>query len=255
MSEAGHHHHGGHGGGHAMHAPGGDGASIAQIFGLDGGGLDGGSHGTHHNFLTHLLGLDHDAHGHGGGEHGAHGEMAQHMPSHSAGWNSALQSVKLSDALQGINVTPNFLFILMFFGFICWLFVIYWVRHHEPLANGVLGTAAAHSATEAADRRILAGTKYAFPNRTCEAMGDIYVPMPAGARPLSDAPSTLSSMPLPTPPLPPMPSPDPKPMPLSYAGLPAPGIYAASFGQPQAGAYMVPEQHASGARMKMIVNR
>jgi hypothetical protein len=247
LSEAGQqHHHGGHGG-HSLHSPGGgDGQSFSQFFDFGGGDS------PQHNFLTHLLGLDHDAHGHGGGD-GLHGDMAQHMPSHSAGWNSALQSIKLSDVLQGINVTPNFLFIVMFFGFIAWLFVIYWVRHHEPLANSVLGISAAHAPTANADRQLLAKTKFAFPNGTCESMGDIYVPgVPdVAVRPhgLGVASAAASSMPMPAPPVPPVPPPTPQPMPLSmaptaYSVLPSEGAYMPAFGQP-----------APVARLKMIVNR
>jgi hypothetical protein len=259
MSEAGQQHHqhghGGHGG-HAMHSPGGgDGQSLAQLLGLGGDGA-----APQHNFLSHLLGLDHDAHVHGGG----HGDMGG-GPSHSAGWNSALQSVKLSDALEGIKVTPNMLFICMFFCFIAWLGVIYWVRHHEPLANSVLGTAAAHCATSAADRQILAGTKYAFPGRTCAEMGDIYVPGSSPPAPSSGSAEAqpdrshlaFSAMPLPVPPIPAPPFPEPKPVPLSgNSVLPQPGPYMPVFGQPvQTNAFFVPEPESSGTRLKVIVNR
>ncbi|HEY9789385.1 MAG TPA: hypothetical protein V6D22_03230 [Candidatus Obscuribacterales bacterium] len=255
MSEAGQHHQHGHGG-QAMHSPGsgGDGQSLGQLLGLGG---DGGA--PQHNFLSHLLGLDHDAHVHGGG----HGDMGG-APSQSAGWNSALQSVKLSDALEGIRVTPNMLFICMFCCFIAWLGVIYWVRHHEPLANSVLGTAAAHCATSAADRQILAGTKYAFPTRTCEEMGDIYVPSPAPALAGSaeahpdHSRLAFSAVPLPAPPAPAPPFPEPKPVPLAgNTAFSQPGSYMPVFSQQrvQSNAFFVPEPESAGTRLKMIVNR
>lgn len=248
MSEAGQQHHGGHGG-HAVHSPGGGDGGFGNF--LDMGGGD----GHHHNFLSHLLGLDHDAHSHHGGHAGAEGLA----PSQSTGWNSALQSLKLSDALQGINVTPNFLFILLFLGFFSWLFVIYWVRHHEPLANSVLGVAAARSATAAEDRRLIAGTKYAFPTRTCPSMGDIYVPgVPeVTSLPQHGAVVAAESVKLPTPPVPPIPAPNPEPMPLasSYGVLPGPGAYSPQFGQPAPHAFYVPQAIGGSSRVKMIVNR
>jgi hypothetical protein len=173
--------------------------------------------------------------------------------------------------LQGINVTPNFLFILLFAGFIGWLFVIYWVRHHEPLANSVLGTSVASSPTAAADRRLIAGTKIAFPTRTCAEMGDIYVPTPqapaaANAAAAATLPANTSSfgtaMSLPPAPVPiPAPAPDPQPTPLSFAAAPATtgtGLYPAPVYAPPAAvgsAFLVPEPQPAGARVKMIVNR
>jgi hypothetical protein len=275
MSEAGQQHHGGH----SLHVPGGsggEGQSFAQLLGV---GADG--QGSH-NFLSHLLGLDHDAHGHAGGLHGGDGASA--TPSQSTGWNSALQSVKISDALQGINVTPGFLFILLFLGFICWLYVIYWVRHHEPLANSVLGVGAPMTRMSQVDRQLLNGTKYAFPQHTTNETGDIYVPgvpespVPSLSLSLDKAGSVQAAplMPMPAPPIPPQPAPPPQPTPLSgnqaylsrparmqfaaqapsgYGVLPAPGVYVPSFGQPAAqSAYLAPLD-ASGSRLRMFVNR
>lgn len=257
MSQPGHHGvHGGHGG---------DGANFAQ--GLD-MGHQGHGHGGH-NFLSQLLGLnqDHGAHGaHGHGQHGlhhAHEHAAHGGPSQSAGWNSALQALKLSDALQGINVTPNFLFLVLFVGFTGWLFVVYWIRHHEPLANTVLGTGAAHSATAEADRRLVAGIKRTLPVRVSKDSGDIYVPG-ATTAPFPNemshsqcsgsaayAVSPEASMPLPPPPLPTPPGPQPQPTPLGVYGYAAPQPYAA----PPQDAYLVPIQASAGTRVKMIVNR
>lgn len=114
-------------------------------------------------FIAHLLGLDHE---HPSGNGGS-------SPDKSAG---ALQGVKLSDAMAGIKLTPNFMFFLLFLGFFLWLFVIYWVRHHEPLANQVLGTPKAHPHKSAIDRQLVAGIKGAFPVQTSATTGEIYVP-------------------------------------------------------------------------------
>jgi hypothetical protein len=241
MSEHGHHHHGGHSGHGAVQAgSGGDTNSLAQALGLGPG------HNHGHNFLSHLLGLDHDHH--------AHGQHGQQM-----GWSSALQALKLSDAFQGINVTPNFLFILLFVGLLSWLYVIYWIRHHEPLANSVLGTAAAQSRTAAADRQLVAGIKYALPFRTSASTGDFYVPSPGAAQAEPQTAGLSSINPMPAPPVPPQPMPQPTPLGTSDLQLGAGGIaaYAPSFAQPGLAhnAYMVPVQAAAGTRVKMIVNR
>ena len=239
-------------GAHTVHAPnGGDGQSLANFGGLD-------KHG--HNFISHLLGLDHDAHV-GAPVHSssfssnAQGQALQ-APTSRVSWTKALGAVKLSDVLQGVKLTPNMLFIMLYASFVGWLFVIYWIRHHEPLANSVLGTSAPGSATAAADRRIIAGTKFAVPVRTSSETGDIYIPgndqssYNAPPRQLGNyfAPT---SFPLPAPPVPPTPAPEPQPMPLT--GIPLSPGYGAGYGQP--GAYMVSEPESSGSRVKMIVNR
>ncbi len=113
----------------------------------------------------------HDA----GGEHGMQtGHEGQGNASTTAAWNSSFRSVKLSDMLQGINITPNFMLAMLFLGFTSWLFVVYWIRHNEPLANQVLGTPTAGAPTSHADRRIVAGAKFALPIRNHGA--DFYTP-------------------------------------------------------------------------------
>lgn len=111
--------------------------------------------------ISHLLGLD-------------------HAQSSSAGTNSHVlaffKSIKLSDLFQGVKFTPTFMFFLLFFGFFLWIFVIYWVRHHEPLANQVLGSSKADAQKALADRRLVNGIKNAFPVQTSSSTGEIYVP-------------------------------------------------------------------------------
>ena len=98
------------------------------------------------------------------------------MPSQSTIWSTALQGIKLTDALRGIRVSPNFLFFVLFCGMFFWLFVVYFIRHHEPFANQVLGTGAARSASASQDRQIVAGVREAFPVRMSANTGSVYVP-------------------------------------------------------------------------------
>lgn len=155
MHDGGMHHHGG-----------GEGINIASLLGLN-------QH-QHHGFLGHLLGLDHNVH------HG-HGQMG-HAPIGNPGqmpfWAAALQAIKPGTFFQGINISANFWLAMMFLGFISWLFVVYWIRHHEPFANQVLGTGAAQSATANYDRRMMAEIREAIPINNSAQGETIYVPDP-----------------------------------------------------------------------------
>ena len=111
-----------------------------------------------HKLLAHLLGLD------------------EKKPAQTKGWTPSLKGLKLSDAFAGITFTQNFMWMVLFFGFFGWLFVIYWVRHNEPLANQVLGKPHDHAPTAAADRALVAGIKKVLPVRTSNKTGDFYVP-------------------------------------------------------------------------------
>lgn len=97
-------------------------------------------------------------------------------PSTTAAWNPGIKGVKFSDMLQGINVTPNFMLAMLFLGFTAWLFVIYWIRHNEPLANKVLGSPEAGAPLALQDRQIVNATKNALPIRTNARMGNFYTP-------------------------------------------------------------------------------
>jgi hypothetical protein len=236
------------------------------------------------NLLSNLLGLDENP-GQGMAQP-LQGQATKEVERPQSGWGATLQSLKLSDALQGINVTPNFLFLLLFLGFAGWLWVVYWIRHNEPLANSVLGTHTAQSTTTHADRSMLAGIKKTLPVRTSNNMGDYYVPIPhqggiaasgdyghggAGAyaypphtalpahspaHPQAVVPQQHAMMPTPSMPVPqpmPMPAP-PQPTPLSYNYNP----YAAPqqpYYQPHGTAYMVPVQQPQGTRLKTVVHR
>jgi len=181
-------------------------------------------------------------------------------PQGSSTWTSALRGLKLSDALQGINVTPNTLFLILFLGMGLWLYVVYWVRHHEPLANRVLGTGAAQSATAQADRRLVGRMRNALPFHTGPTTGALYVPnspdaLAAGtAAPPYGAPA---APPAPANPLPGaasagMPASGPVSLPLDQAG-PQPQAGCASEQVP--GAYKLPIQTGGLTRLKTVVSR
>lgn len=141
-------------------------------------------------FFAHLLGLDHELPQSKTAVLSSRVSVSEQEPA-----QSAFKGLKLSDLFQGIKLTPNFMFFLLFFGFFLWIFVIYWVRHNEPFANQVLGTPKADSKKAAADRRIVAGIKNAFPVQTSATTGEVYVPGVPSAQPSSQQHHSLYGAP------------------------------------------------------------
>lgn len=181
-----HDHHDGHGDhGHGDHG--------FDHFGDDHGGDHDHDHDHDHDsshqghnqglkgLIARLLGLDRDAGALGGGEAGGeaghgHGAEPGTSPSQSVMYSNAVAGISLSEAFQGIRITPNFLYLCLFAGFTFWLFVVYWIRHNEPLANQVLGTYSSTTRHAVDDRRLLNSVKDAMPFRTSSTFGDIYTP-------------------------------------------------------------------------------
>lgn len=116
-------------------------------------------------FISHLLGLD-------------KGEELPALTGTAAcsQEGAASRKFKISELLSGFQVTPNFLFFLLFAGFTLWIFVVYWIRHNEPFANQVLGSSKAHPVKSAMDRKLVAGIKNAYPVQTSSTTGEVYVP-------------------------------------------------------------------------------
>lgn len=113
--------------------------------------------GIRNKLMAHLLALDEDK---------------QEKPKK---WTPSLQGLKITDLFAGITLTQNFMWLVLFVGFFAWLFVIYWVRHNEPLANQVLGSPNT-SPKAHEDRALVAGIKKVLPVRTSAKTGDFYVP-------------------------------------------------------------------------------
>jgi hypothetical protein len=230
------------------------------------------------NLLSQLLGLD--------------AEQKKGKPqggsTTKAATIKAMHGVKLASALKGLNITSNFMWLVLFVGFFLWLFVVYWVRHHEPFASHVLGPGAAHSKTGYDDRRLIENMRDALPFKVSQNTGYVYVPgkpdisrfgRPVGA---PAAPEPHGYMPPASavasgsvvnhafvpPPVPQYQHPQqhpqmhPQQMPFGcqqHAAVPYVPPPALT-GAPQrtigyGAAYMVPHQTPDGSRIKMIVNR
>ncbi len=112
-------------------------------------------------------------HGHDHGDHG-HDSSGGH-PDQSPIWSQAMQGMKLNDFISSIKITPNHLLLFMFMGFTGWLGVIYWIRHHEPMANHLLGSGPAYTNSHA-DRLLINGAREALPIKTTPGSGQVYTP-------------------------------------------------------------------------------
>ncbi|MFA6208433.1 MAG: hypothetical protein WC714_03315 [Candidatus Obscuribacterales bacterium] len=130
---------------------------MSGVFMDGGGGGDGG-------------GFDH------GHDHGDHGHDMGGHPDQSPMWSQAMQGLKLNDFFSNIKITPNHLLLFMFMGFTGWLGVIYWIRHHEPMANHMLGSGPAYTPHFQADRLLINGAREALPIKTTSASGQVYTP-------------------------------------------------------------------------------
>jgi hypothetical protein len=90
--------------------------------------------------------------------------------------NQAQPSLKLSHLFDGLGFSRNFKLLALLSGFVLWLFVVYWIRHHEPLLHEVMGKGIAHSTTADADKVMLNGVKAAFPIKTSSQGYALYQP-------------------------------------------------------------------------------
>ncbi len=107
-----------------------------------------------------------EGHEHGSDSHGHHESVHHHEAAQEGNASSTAAynaGIKLSDIFSGFKITPNGITALFFIGYAAWLFVIYFIRHNEPLANHVLGTPTAGSPTSHDDRIIVGATKNALP--------------------------------------------------------------------------------------------
>jgi hypothetical protein len=156
---------------------------MSGVFMDGGGGGEGG--GVDH-------GHDHGDHGHERGH-----DMGGH-PDQSPIWSQAMQGLKLNDFISSIKITPNHLLLFMFMGFTGWLGVIYWIRHHEPMANHLLGSGPAYTGSHV-DRLLLDGAREALPVKTTPGSGRVYTPgsMPTSFNSAAPAPNpNLNQMPV-----------------------------------------------------------
>lgn len=91
-------------------------------------------------------------------------------------WMAHLANFKATSLFRGVNITPAHLMLCLFLFFFFWLFVVYWIRHNEPLANQVLGSPHAFAPTALHDRHLINSVKGAYPVHTSPTSGQIWTP-------------------------------------------------------------------------------
>lgn len=84
--------------------------------------------------------------------------------------------IKLSELAKGIKITPNFLLAMAFLAFTAWLFVVYWIRRHEPFANQVLGQPRAVAPTARQDLVMMGNSRNALPIKTAPGHNGFFAP-------------------------------------------------------------------------------
>ncbi len=129
--------------------------------------------------------MSHDG-GSTGHSAGHTGDQAAHFGDFSTAdiLGSDVENISWSTLFQGLKVNTGIRFFVVFTAFASWLYVIYWIRHHEPFSNQVIGVSAPRSRTTDADRTILAGIKRVFPFQTpAIASGSFYTPVPGNTAP------------------------------------------------------------------------
>ncbi len=88
---------------------------------------------------------------------------------------------------EGLKINTGMRFAILFIAFAGWLYIIYWIRHHEPFANQAIGVQTSLAPTANEDKRMVAAIKNAFPWRTSANMGNLFVPSPQGAQLLEES--------------------------------------------------------------------
>ena len=125
--------------------------------------------------------------GHAGGQEGQHSGHTGGFGDFSGAdiLGSNLQNISWSTLFEGLKINSGVRFVVVFTAFISWLYVIYWIRHHEPFSNQVIGVSAPRTSTSDADRSILGRITKVFPFQTpAIANSSFYAPTPGGAEPI-----------------------------------------------------------------------
>jgi hypothetical protein len=142
------------------------------------------------SFFLHLLGMD---------EHFQGGWPVKHGgPSRFTIWVAAFKYMKLSQFLQGIELSVNFQFFLLFVGFTIWLFVVYTIRQQDSLEGQMLNTYLHKglSLSQNVDRQLVSHMRGAIPLQTTSNAGSLFFPSSAPKNNTLPAPAqqtTLSS--------------------------------------------------------------
>lgn len=146
-------------------------------------------------FISHLFGLDQGNRSHGS-------PIGNGLRSQALIWASALESLNWSTLTRGINFNANFAFLMLFISFFLWLFLIHFIKHHEDLADKMIGTVPLDMSAYT-DRDIVDKVKLAIPIRLQSDRSAAPQPAPASASSIDSSRypygSAASQAPLPVP--------------------------------------------------------
>ncbi len=133
---------------------------------------------THANGGSHHAGNHHSGHSvHSASQSGHHNLNIGNLSNgNMLGGN--YQYWNLANFMEGLKVNTGIRFAVLFIAFAGWLYVIYWIRHHEPFINQMIGTQTSLAPTAAQDKSMVAAIRNVFPWRTSPSMGELYVPSP-----------------------------------------------------------------------------
>jgi hypothetical protein len=78
--------------------------------------------------------------------------------------------------IDGLRISNGVRFAILFIAFFGWLYVVYWLRHHEPPLNQSADMSSVPSSSAKQDGSMMASIRNAFPFKTSEDSGKLYVP-------------------------------------------------------------------------------
>jgi len=131
-------------------------------------------------FFLHLLGMD---------EHFQEESPVKHgRPSRFSIWVGTLKHMKLSQLLEGIQLSVNFQFFLLFVGFTIWLFVIYTIRQQESLEAQVFDNYMGRRASPSKmiDQQLVSHMRGAIPLQTTRNASSLFL---ANSAPKNNTPT------------------------------------------------------------------
>lgn len=119
-----------------------------------------------------------------GGDH-SHGSGESHIYHDSAGdllnynlLGGDIQYYNFQNLTEGLRISNGIRFSVLFIAFAGWLYIVYFLRHHEPLKHQAIGMSSVSTVTTPQDKSIVASIKNCFPLKTSADFGTLYVPTP-----------------------------------------------------------------------------
>ncbi len=85
---------------------------------------------------------------------------------------------KMDYLTEGLKMNHGIRFAILFIAFAGWLYIVYWIRHHDPLKTQAIGVSTVAAPTASQDKSIVSSVRNAFPLKTSQDFGSLYVPSP-----------------------------------------------------------------------------